>query len=97
MTMYMKNVTYKILMGCYIVAALVLVTACNDGLDIQQAYPFTVETLPVPGHSAGLSVHGGDAARTQETESRGNRRNPLPVGAKRSLPAYDLPDTLFPA
>ena len=44
----MKNVTYKILMGCYIVAALVLVTACNDGLDIQQAYPFTVETLPVP-------------------------------------------------
>ena len=39
---------YKIIVGCYIVAALVLVTACNDGLDIQQAYPFTVETLPVP-------------------------------------------------
>ena len=46
--MYMKNAMYKILVGCYIVAALVLVTACNDGLDIQQAYPFTVETLPVP-------------------------------------------------
>ena len=46
--MCMKNVMYKILVGCYIVAALVLVTACNDGLDIQQAYPFTVETLPVP-------------------------------------------------
>ena len=44
----MKNVMYKILVGCYIVAALVLVTACNEGLDIQQAYPFTVETLPVP-------------------------------------------------
>ena len=44
----MKNVMYKILVGCYIVAALVLVCACNDGLDIQQAYPFTVETLPVP-------------------------------------------------
>ncbi len=44
----MKNVMYKIIMGCYIVAALVLVTACNDNLDIQQAYPFTVETLPVP-------------------------------------------------
>lgn len=28
--MYMKNVMYKIIMGCYIVAALVLVTACND-------------------------------------------------------------------
>ena len=35
-------------MGCYIVAALVLVTACNDSLDIQQAYPFSIETLPVP-------------------------------------------------
>ena len=32
--MYMKNVMYKIIMGCYIVAALVLVTACNDNLDI---------------------------------------------------------------
>lgn len=46
--MYMKNVMYKIIVGCYIVAALVLVTACNDSLDIQQAYPFTVETLLVP-------------------------------------------------
>ena len=36
----MKNVMYKIIVGCYIVAALVLVTACNDSLDIQQAYPF---------------------------------------------------------
>ena len=25
-----------------------LVTACNDNLDIQQAYPFSIETLPVP-------------------------------------------------
>ena len=44
----MKNVMYKIIMGCYIVAALVLVAACNDGLDIQTKYPFTVETMPVP-------------------------------------------------
>ena len=44
----MKNVMCKIIMGCYIVAAFVLVTACNDSLDIQQAYPFTVETLPIP-------------------------------------------------
>lgn len=36
------------LVGCYIVAALVLVTACNDGLDVQTVYPFTVETMPVP-------------------------------------------------
>ena len=46
--MYMKNAMYKIIVGCYIMASLVLVCACNDGLDIQQAYPFTVETLPVP-------------------------------------------------
>ena len=44
----MRTMIYKILTGCYIVAALVLVTACNDNLDIQQAYPFSIETLPVP-------------------------------------------------
>ena len=64
----MKNVMYKIIMGCYIVAALVLVTACNDSFDIQQAYPFTVKTLPVPkklkvGETAEIRcqlVRGGD-------------------------------------
>lgn len=25
-----------------------LFTACNDDMDVQQAYPFTVETMPVP-------------------------------------------------
>ena len=25
-----------------------LFTACNDDIDVQQAYPFTVETMPVP-------------------------------------------------
>lgn len=38
---------YKIIMGYYIVTTLVLVTACNDNLDIQQAYPFCIETPPV--------------------------------------------------
>lgn len=64
----MKNVMYKIIVGCYIVAALVLVTACNDSFDIQQAYPFTVKTLPVPkklkvGETAEIRcqlVRGGD-------------------------------------
>lgn len=32
--MYMRNVIYKILTGCYIVAALLLVSACNDNVDI---------------------------------------------------------------
>lgn len=44
----MKNLICKILMGCYIVAALVLASACNDGLDVRTVYPFTVETMPVP-------------------------------------------------
>lgn len=44
----MRNVIYKILTGCYIVAALLLVSACNDNVDIQQPYPFSIETMPVP-------------------------------------------------
>lgn len=44
----MRNVIYKILTGCYIVAALLLVSACNDNVDIQQSYPFRIETMPVP-------------------------------------------------
>ena len=46
--MYMRNIIYKILTGCYIVAALLLVGACNDNVDIQQSYPFRIETMPVP-------------------------------------------------
>lgn len=46
--MYMRNVIYKMLVGCYMVAALCLVCSCNDNVDIQQSYPFTVETMPVP-------------------------------------------------
>ncbi len=30
------------------VAALLLVGACNDNVDIQQSYPFSIETMPVP-------------------------------------------------
>ena len=46
--MYMRNVIYKMLTGCYMVAALLLVGACNDDVDIQQSYPFSIETMPVP-------------------------------------------------
>ena len=44
----MRNVIYKMLTGCYMVAALLLVGACNDDVDIQQSYPFRIETMPVP-------------------------------------------------
>ena len=46
--MYMRNVIYKMLTGCYMVVALLLVGACNDDVDIQQSYPFSIETMPVP-------------------------------------------------
>ena len=46
--MYMRNVIYKMLTGCYMVAALLLVCACSDNVDIQQSYPFSIETMPVP-------------------------------------------------
>lgn len=44
----MRKVIYQLLAGCYIMVALVLVAACNDKLDIETKYPFTVETMPVP-------------------------------------------------
>lgn len=44
----MRKAIYQLLAGCYIVVALVLVAACNDKLDIETKYPFTVETMPVP-------------------------------------------------
>lgn len=44
----MRKVIYQLLAGCYIVVTLVLVAACNDKLDIETKYPFTVETMPVP-------------------------------------------------
>ena len=46
--MYMRNVIYKMLVGCYMAAALCLICSCSDNVDIQQSYPFTVETMPVP-------------------------------------------------
>lgn len=35
-------------MMCYVIATLIILNACNDRLDIQQIYPFNVETMPVP-------------------------------------------------
>ena len=44
----MRKILNRVFMACYIVAALLLTGACNDRLDIQQVYPFSVETMPVP-------------------------------------------------
>ena len=40
--MSMVTVLFVGLMGCFL-------ASCDDELDIQQSYPFTVETMPVPG------------------------------------------------
>lgn len=39
--MSMATVLFVGLMGCFL-------ASCDDNLDIQQSYPFTVETMPVP-------------------------------------------------
>ena len=46
--MYMRKILSRILIGCYVMAALLLMGACNDNVDIQQSYPFSIETMPVP-------------------------------------------------
>lgn len=44
----MRNRLSKIGMGCCMVAALLFFCSCDDKLEIQQAYLFTIETMPVP-------------------------------------------------
>lgn len=60
-------------MGCYVVAALLLVSACNDNVDIQQSYPFRIETMPVPkklkvGETAEIRCQLHRDGRYEETE-----------------------------
>ncbi len=37
-----------VLSALFLSLTAILLTACNDDMDVQQAYPFTVETMPVP-------------------------------------------------
>ena len=46
--MYMRKILSRILMACYVMAAILFVGGCNDDVDIQQSYPFSIETMPVP-------------------------------------------------
>lgn len=43
----MKKIIYKIPICSFIVAVLFCGISCDNKLDIQQAFPFTVETMPV--------------------------------------------------
>ncbi len=44
----MKKRSQKLLLGIYAIAIVLLLTACNNLLDIQQHYPFTLSAMPVP-------------------------------------------------
>jgi hypothetical protein len=43
----MRKTIKKTVMGMFLLGAIVLMSSCNDELDVQQMYPFTVTTMPV--------------------------------------------------
>jgi hypothetical protein len=43
----MKKIVASIIIGGFVIATLFCFVACDNKLDIQQAFPFTVETMPV--------------------------------------------------
>ncbi|WP_373727312.1 DUF3872 domain-containing protein [Bacteroides heparinolyticus] len=64
--MSMATVLFMGLMGCFL-------ASCDDELDIQQSYPFTVETIPVPN-----KVTKGQTVEIRcEMKKEGNYANAL--------------------
>lgn len=71
----MKKILSNILVCGYVLAALFCCVACDNDLDVQQSYPFTVEMMPVPNKVAkGQTVEircelkkGGDYTNTVYT------------------------------
>ena len=49
----MKKILDLIMILCCMAASLFCFTSCSDDLDIQQEYPFTVESMPVADEIAG--------------------------------------------
>ena len=43
----MKKAIPKMMFGVYIIGIILLLSACNSQLDIQQQYPFTLSAMPV--------------------------------------------------
>ena len=43
----MKKESQQLLFGVYAIAIVLLLSACNNQLDIQQHYPFTLSAMPV--------------------------------------------------
>ena len=64
--MSMATILFVGLMGCFL-------ASCDDELDIQQSYPFTVETMPVPN-----KVTKGQTVEIRcEMKKEGNYANAL--------------------
>ena len=98
----MRNVIYKMLTGCYMVATLLLVGACSDNVDIQQSYPFRIETMPVPkklkvGETAEIRCQLHRDGRFEETRHFIRYFQPDGAGTlKMSDGTVLLPNDLYP-
>lgn len=89
-------------MGCYVMAAILLVSACNDNVDIQQSYPFRIETMPVPkklkvGETAEIRCQLHRDGRFEETKYFIRYFQPDGAGTlKMSDGTVLLPNDLYP-
>lgn len=67
-----KTLSNMLVCGCML-AALFCLVACDNDLDVQQAYPFTVETMPVPN-----KIAKGETVEIRcELKKEGNYKNTL--------------------
>ena len=98
----MKKILSHILMGCYVMAAILFVGACNDDVDIQQSYPFHIETMPVPkklkvGETAEIRCQLHRDGRFEETKYFIRYFQPDGAGTlKMSDGTVLLPNDLYP-
>ena len=61
---------FKALALCLFAAVSLTLVSCDDDMDIQQSYPFTVETMPVPKETVEIRCDmkkTGDFANTLYT------------------------------
>ena len=100
--MYMRKILSRILIGCYVMAALLLMGACNDNVDIQQSYPFSIETMPVPkkikvGETAEIRCQLHRNGRIEETKYFIRYFQPDGVGTLKMCDGTVLlPNDLYP-
>ena len=67
---------FKAVALCLIVAVSFTLVSCDDDMDIQQSYPFTVEVMPVPN-----KVTKGQSVEIHDFERHRYEREPLlPTG-----------------